>query len=379
MNDPMDDRLGLHSASSFGIDVICHGRRNLIRSLPDLQDVDTEDAIRGRKIHKAWQSGSAMGLEVDEAEDYELGLKFIDEVVSNWKRDKYLESVEEMPREERLYLRNQIGEIICSGQLDRWYKSGNHVLVIDGKSGWSKNVPASEVSWQLRVYAVLAYNETGGQNVRVAYVKPKVKWEPTDCTDYGIQDLMASEQSIKLYIWLSNLPEAPRQAGTHCRYCKAAAGCPEVAAWQMLPSVQAKAQNGHITPKVAAELVSNISLPDCVKIWESSTARHNIEDACKARLKALSDTTLAELGLTFGKSKILHPITNVQSAFEFLLSLGVPAAKLWSVTKMSNGELATVVQEALGLPSKDAAEKWIRDKLGRCITPKPTERPLERI
>ena len=147
----------------------------------------------------------------------------------------------------------------------------------------------------------------------------------------------------------------------------------------MLPSVQAKAQGEGITPEVATELVSNISLLDCRKIWESSTARHNIEDACKARLKALPEAELAELGLMFGKPKVLRPITAVDKAFEFLLSLGVPAEKLWAVTKMSNGELTSVVQQSLGLKSKKEAETWVRTKLAAFITEQTCERPLEEI
>ncbi len=375
----MDDRLGLHSASSFGMDVACHGRRNLVRSLPESPEIETEETIRGKKIHAAWQTGDASGLAVDEAEDYELGVKFIEDVVSNWKAHNNLESVEEMPREERLYLRNHAGEIICSGQLDRWYKSDNHVLVIDGKSGWSKNVPSSDVSWQLRVYAVLAARELGVQNVRVAYVKPKVKWEPTDCTDYGIQDLMASEASIKLYIWLSTLPEAPRQGGIHCRYCIASSACPEAMAWVSLPTAITCTGGQDITPKNAVIVADSISLQDCVKIWSGITSRHNIEDAIKTRLKGLPEAARTELGLTLGKPKVLRPITQPEAAFEFLVSVGISPAKLWSAIKMSNGELTSIVQESLGLGSKKEAETWVRAKLAGFITQQETEKPLERL
>jgi hypothetical protein len=125
--------------------------------------------------------------------------------------------------------------------------------------------------------------------------------------------------------------------------------------------------------------VNQLSHEDLRKIYDYSGTITKIMNAVKARLKSLSEPELAELGLIFGKPKTLRPITDVQRAFEFLLSVGMPAGKLWSATKMGNGELVDVVKEALGLPSKDAADKWIKEKLSGCITAKETERPLERI
>lgn len=378
MNDP---RLGLPSASSFALDALCPGRQQLLRELGDMPEPIDEDADRGTKLHKAWQLEDPTGLDSEDVEIYERGLKLKKEVSEQWALEFGFRGIQEGQREERFYWHNENGELSASGQADchwmHWKQESGHSLICDYKSLWNRNVTPAELNYQARLLSVLVAREYGATHVRFAFLK--AMFGKADIVDYTSEDLERAQYSIQQVLWESDQKDAQRRPGAHCRHCKAAAGCPEVAAWQMLPSVQAKAQNGHVTPKVATELVSNISLLDCRNIWESSTARHNIEDACKARLKALPEPTLVELGLTFGKPKILRPITNVQSAFEFLLSLGVPAAKLWSVTKMSNGELATVVQEALGLPSKDAAEKWIRDKLSYFITEKETDRPIEKI
>jgi len=89
-----------------------------------------------------------------------------------------------------------------------------------------------------------------------------------DIVDYTAEDLNAPNTQSNRFLGEQSEGRAtssrcPLQAlQSRCR-------CPEVAAWQMLPSVQAKATNGHVTPKVATELVDNISLLDCRKIWKA--------------------------------------------------------------------------------------------------------------
>lgn len=375
--DP-DPRLGLPSASSFSIDALCPGRQQLLRELGNMPEVVDEDAERGTKLHAAWEKEDPAGLDSEDAEIYERGLRLTADVVGQWQswRDDKAHT-QEGPREERFYLHDSKGNISASGQADRHYIAGDFVLVCDFKSLWCHSLTPAELNWQARLLSVLVAREYGATHVRFAFLKAMMG--KADIVDYTAQDLERAQYSIQQILWEGAQEGAQRRPGAHCRRCKAAAGCTEVAAWQMLPSVQAKAIHDCLTPKAAQELVWKINLVDCVKIFESSTARHNIEDAVKARLKSLPDGELAELGLIFGKPKMLRPITNVKSAFEFLLSVGVPADKLWGVTKMGNSELATVVQEALNLTSKKTAEDWIRNKLGGCITTKATERPLERI
>ncbi len=154
--------------------------------------------------------------------------------------------------------------------------------------------------------------------------------------------------------------------------------CPEAKAWTLLPSVQANAL-GRITPTMAGDLVETLNLQDCVKIWESATSRHNIEDAIKARLKSLPLGELAELGLTFGEATINRPITNPMSAWTFLATkAGIPTEKLWKAVDFGKGTLTEIVQEHFTL-TKKAAEQWIKDKLTPFMTPTPSERPLEKI
>jgi hypothetical protein len=372
-----DERLGKPSASSFSLTALCPGREELLRSLPDIPEPVDEDATRGVRLHKAWEKEDPSGLDAEDVEIYERGLKLVEQVKGEWWPEEKQPEVTEGTREERFYLHNSNGIVAASGQADRHYISGKCILCIDFKSLWCRSLAPAELNYQARLLSVLVAREYGATHVRFAFLK--ALFGKADIVDYTAEDLERAQYGIHQVLWESRQNGAQRRAGAHCRHCKASAGCPEAAAWQMLPSVQARTQGDGITPKVATELVENISLLDCVKIWSSSTARHNIEDACKARLKSLPSGELAELGLMFGKPKILRHIVKVDKAFEFLLSLGIPVDKLWAATKMSNGELTTVIQESLGLKSQKEAQAWVREKLSAFITEQPTEKPLEKI
>jgi hypothetical protein len=375
-----DPRLGLPSASSFSIDALCPGRQQLLSELGDMPEVVDEDADRGTRLHKSWQlEDPTSGLDAEDTEIYERGLKLVEQVKAQWVlwlQDQGL-AIREGVREERFYLHNSNGEVAASGQADRHYIAGDFALCIDFKSLWNRNLAPAEINKQAQLLSVLVAREYGASHCRFAFLK--AMFNKADIVDYTAQDLERAQYSIQQVLWESRQNGAQRRAGAHCRHCKAAAGCPEAASFMLLPTSQLRLSGGGLTPTMATELVDKASLSDCVKVWETSTSRHNIENAIKARLKALPEPELAELGLMFGKAKTLRPITNPASAWSFLAVAGIPAKQLWGAVKIGNSELAAVVQESLKLSSKKAAEDWIRTELANFITEQKTERPLEKI
>jgi len=378
-NDP---RLNKPSASSFSITALCPGREALLRELGDIPEPVDEDAERGTKLHAAWQLQSGKGLAGEDLEIYERGEKMSDEVLRQWCQvfGFKLELITNGRAEERFYWHNEQGQVSASGQADRhwvqWTPTAAHALVIDFKSLWCRSLAPSELNWQARLLSVLVAREYGATHVRFAFLK--AMFGKADIVDYTSEDLERAQYSIQQVLWETRQNGAQRRPGAHCRHCKAASGCPEAAAWQMLPSVQARAQGEGVTPKVATELVENISLLDCVKVWESSTARHNIENAVKARLKSLPLGELAELGLTFGEARINRPVTDPMRAWSFMAMSGIPVERLWKAVKLTNGILVEAVQETFG-GTKKSAEQWVREKLSPFVTPTPSEKPLEKI
>jgi hypothetical protein len=372
-NDP---RLGLSSASSFALDALCPGRNELLQELTNVTEPTDEDAERGTRLHAAWEKDDPSGLDAADTEIYERGQKLCAQVVAEWEQG--VKSIEGK-REERFYLHDEAGNLVASGQADRHYRAGNVGLVIDFKSLWCRSLAPAEVNWQARLLSVLLAREYGLIQVRFAFLK--AMFSQSDIVDYTLDDLKRAEWSCQQVLWEQRQQGAQRRAGPHCRRCKAATACPEAAAWVMLPSTQINAVRDTregITPKMAIEIVAQLSLHNCRRIWETTTARRNIEDAVKDRLKAIPAPDLAEIGLYLGKATINRPITNVNGAFRFLTTAGIPETKVWAAMSMKNGELTTVVQECLR-KSKKAAEQWIREKLANCITETPQEPPLEKV
>lgn len=382
-NEVEDPRLGLPSASSFSLDALCPGRQALLNWLrvtqTDTPEPKDEDAERGTCLHAAWEKSDPSALDTADTEIYQQGEQLCEQVVSDWKaHSPALPKAVEGTREQRFYFHDEHGNVAASGQADRHWTAGREGLVIDFKSLWCRSLTPAELNWQARLLSVLMFREYDCTRVRFAFLK--AMFRKADIVDYLEVDLKRAEWSVQQVLWETRLQDAQRRSGAHCRRCKGAAMCPEAAAWVSLPSALVKARSSvAVTPKQAQELANEISLRDCKAIWAGITARHNIENAVKARLKALPEPELADLGLRLGTASINRPITLPAAAFSFLQRAGIPEAKIWTAITMKNGELDAVVQECLGLRSKKAAETWIREKLANCITERPQEKPLEHL
>jgi hypothetical protein len=379
-----DPRLGLSSASSFALDALCPGRQALLRCLTNVNEPVDEDAQRGTRLHTAWEKNSSDGLDSEDAEIWSRGVKLKKQVFDEWAASFGLKVAMPQPNEQRLFLHDEQGIPAASGQADcHWIgskESSNaftHGLVCDYKSLYATSLAPAEVNWQARLLAVLVAREYGLKHVRFAFLK--AMFSRSDIVDYTEEDLTRAEWSCQQVLWEQRQEGSARRAGAHCRHCKAVTACPEAASWLTLPTVQIQAKNEAIlTPTIAAQLVEQLSLHDCRRIWETTTARRNIEDAVKTRLKGIPSARLAEIGLKLGESTINRPITDVRRAVEFLKLAGIPDEQIWTAATLANGKLTTVIQEALGM-SKKNAETWMRDKLAACITPVPKEAPLEHL
>lgn len=371
-----DPRLGLPSASSFALTALCPGRQKLLDTLPETPEPEDEDRERGTRLHAAWEKSDPTGLDTEDMAIYERGQKLFLDAINAWQHDREIStSVPGLP-ETRFYYHDEKGEVAASGQADQHWIGKTEGLVVDFKSLWCRSLVPAVLNWQARLLVVMMRREYGCERVRFAFLK--AMFGNADIVDYTKEDIDRAEWSVQQILWESRQPNAQRRAGAHCRWCKANTVCPEAAAWIMLPSTSYSFPTEGITPTVAKELVEQISLENCVKVFRGITARRNIEDAIKARLKALPSGELFDYGLKLGKPGSIRVIDPFK-AFQFLLGVNIPAETLWKTLKMSNGELTTVVQQALGLDSKKSAEVWINNKLASCITQVPKEGSLEEV
>lgn len=384
MNEPNDERGGLPSASKLERIVACPGSVPLENTLPEKEreviDAPDEQAERGTRIHKARETGNVLELNEEELDTYKRGLKFENDLLIAWK-DAYGIHRQEEHKEERIWLHDPDLNTIASGRLDVFYLSlPDDALAIDWKSSYCTNLIPSSRNFQLRLQAVLLRQEYGVKRVRVAFDKPKVKWDQTDYTDYTEQDLIYAQQQIEFYLWQSRQEDAPRRAGQWCQWCPCKAFCPEAGAHSMLPSVIA-GRAVQIESKEDAELaVATLAPADLLKVWQVSGVVTKIVEAVKRRLKGMTEAELTELGLVLAPGMNLDPITGTEACFKFLKDVqNWSEADLWAALTFSKGKLATIARKEKGLSSDEKAKGWIRQALAEYISPQQSEAIIRKI
>jgi len=375
----VSERAGKPSASDVAF-WNCDGKQQLLAKIGPPPETTNEDALRGTKLHKAFESDSTLELTEDELDTYENGVAFTAQIIEQWKADFGLEQVDEGERECRLWLHdpNDLSPL-ASGQLDRFYLSGNHACVIDFKTGFTPNLVPSPRSTQLKLQAVLVRKEFPQiTNVRVAFCKPLSKAGAADWCDYNLSDLEMSEQLIRFQVWKSQQPDAPRTPGSHCWWCPCKPHCPEAGAYSLLPGVIAqKASVGSTDPK---DMVLALTHADLLKIWTASGTVKKILEAVNERLKGLSKAELSELGLELpAEGKRRDEITNVKAAFSFLAATeNWPEEELWKALTLNKGAVAEVAQRLNGLDAKHAV-KWTEEILGPWIDRSHDKPSLRRL
>lgn len=374
MNEP-DERQGLPSASGYERIEHCPGSWQLEQCFPGEQSDPLAD--RGTRIHRAFETGDTFELSEDELADYNQGVKHADMLVAQWQRDYSLDHVEELPRETRIFLHHpQTLEPICSGRMDRWYRSADRLMVLDLKSGWGTHVPPSPRNPQMRVYALLAWKELDIPNIRVCIDRAKSRAGADDYADYNLADLQYAENLLLMHLWAAQQPNAPRYPGRHCTYCKGKSGCAEAACFSLLPGVIA--QRAAPDKVKVDQQVGMLADQDLLKLWRADTIVRRVLDAVDSRLKTFPADRLAELGLELPKEgRKLDPITNVKGAFEFLRDQhNMPEEKLWEAMSLSKTPIQEFIQEAKFL-QKRGAVGWLDEFLAPYITKKNAEPSLK--
>lgn len=361
-----DIRAGLPSASSFDADWECAGRQNLLTYMRENGLVEERDealnalAERGTRLHRAWETGVTLGLQEDELEVYNDGVKLEKSLYDQWVATVYGECAKEHHLEERYWLNDpDTMRPLLSGQFDRLTIADNYALLIDRKSGSGYYLPPANKSWQLRVYAVLAWLEFGVTNIRMAYVCPERFGKKLDYADVDEAGLKMMHGNIVAHLRFMGIANAPRKAGEHCTFCPAKALCKEAAEYATLPAVT-KAT----TP--ALELVKAMTPEELKLVWQKKPEITKILEAITARLSSLPDDELGKLGLKKTAGKKLDSIRDVAEAFNFLTYDGFEPSQILSAMSMPKGELVELIKTRLGLSKKDA-EVWWDTKLDAFI------------
>ncbi len=334
-----DERQGLPSASGFYMEAACDGRQNLLRTLLPHElapERDVEMASRGDRIHDALQTGDVSLLTEDEMVDWAKCKEAEKKIYDEWRDGA--DALEY--RERRMWLHDGKGQPLVSGKADVVFRQDADALILDYKTGFNPHLTPSQRSWQLRVLAVIEYNQRRVP-IRVGFIKPKA-YEKSDCTDYAFEDLEFAHQQIMEVLRRSKEPDAPRYAGSHCNYCPARNRCPEAAAYSMLPSVMANTSVTMSKKEVIAR-VQKLTPADWKFIVQRGPMTVNIIEASKASLKALSVEELLAIGMTIDEGRRM-PQIDAGAAFA-VLSEFISTKALWSCFELSKGALIKAVAQ----------------------------------
>lgn len=376
-----DERLGLPSASSFYADVLCPGRQNLIHSLSASwtegagESDQSEFALRGTRIHKALETDQTFELAPDELAAYNNAFALKLEVVFQWQQSTGdLNPAVEMGREARFWLHNpHTLAPMLSGQLDaHWITADKrHMLAIDYKSGWAKQVTSASLNWQLRCQALLAWIEYDRkpERIRAALVKPEAFGDGIDQCDFTVFDLQQIEAATYRHLWSSQQPDAPLHAGEHCRYCPARAECPAALSLALTPirALQiAPEANGKITKKIAAQLVQAAPIEAVREVFGKRTAVKYVMEAVGARLKALPEGEKYRLKLKMNLGRSTDYIRDTKAAYDAMAEAGFSEDDIWKCLSLSKTEVIELFQRMTNARDS-AAEAWYENQFDEFI------------
>lgn len=381
------ERLDLPSASSFEADCLCPGRQQLLATVPSSTKPDEpdEEAEFGIAIHRARQFKDASNLTEEQLEVYERGMDNEKKILNQWLQDFDVKSWRECEPELRLWYNNpDTMEPECSAQLDVHYtgissRDERVLLIVDWKTLYCTSLTPAERNWQSRLQVIVGQEQYDSEITRMVF--NKAMFGRQDPVDYMRADVQMARQSLRYHLWETKQPGAQRRAGNWCNHCPGKPYCPEAAALSLLPTSMSPAIIESVpaafTDVDAQNMVEVMPVNDVVRVWEMSGVVSKILEACKDRLKTLSDDELVQLGIERAKPKKLDPITATKAAHEALQGV-VPEYALWEALSYSKPDLAKILRDQFNWTEKKARQ-WIEQNLDPYITRKQSEASLKRI
>lgn len=313
-----DERDGKPSASTMDRRENCPGSEPAERGLPPLKEESY--TVEGTDIHAAMESGDLSKLTGDSLQTAEKLTELQKDAVRIWHEERKLDPEKtSIAREERLWVHNRKTlDPLVSAKLDIRYVNEDDGLIIDYKTGFL-DAPPAYVNAQLRTQAVCLWHEFPNlKNIRVAIAHARFK--PTfDFCDYSATDLQAAENLIITSLWRGAQPNAPRFAGTWCRYCRAQANCREAASFALLPVAIVPVKPPF---KDVAELVSALSIQDLALINSRKSVAEKIFEEVNKRLKSLTPEELAKVGLMLKPNSPSRDIPDVKALYAILKEMG---------------------------------------------------------
>jgi Protein of unknown function (DUF2800) len=225
---------------------------------------------------------------------------------ANAEREAGVHPVATLFREQRLWLTDGKKKLL-SGKADRIAVTGIVGCILDYKSSYGDQDPAEE-NYQIRTGIVLAAEEH--KYVEIWYggiVQPAVS-NKVQLVRYTREDVAKAKAELLGIVEAINKPDAPTNAGIHCKYCPAILKC---------ESARALLQTFGLIDPVTAEAENLAGYLELAKAAKPVIAR--LEEHAKQLLK---DGTLIP-GWQLGKPATSRAITDPFACFKLLEDAGL--------------------------------------------------------
>jgi hypothetical protein len=345
------ERLDLSSCSSAYRRRRCTGSENLIRELRTrglLKEIPpSKDAESGTAVHAAW---SGANVELSSSEEQTLAeLKRLEAMVlADWSAG---EPYQLLGREERLWLRNGI-EPLHSGQYDVCYVSTDYrrALILDAKTLYGVQQEAA-INDQLReLTGLVHFNHPPIRHFTVAILIPN-QAERISIATYDQLEAELALRLLRLSLFESADPGAPRTPGAHCEHCPARLQCEE--ARQLIGhsySLKKRIEAGEFVLPLGEKGARILE-----EIKAAKTVLADLEAAYKAELKTDPDCLP---GWTLSNGRKLRSIPEVEKALEAWSTHRYAMSDFLACTNLAIGALEEKLTAKTGKVGKGLANHF---------------------
>ena len=362
------ERNGLPSASSMERYHACGAALPLERMLRERgelpEDTGSEAATHGTLIHaiaaslmlperEDLQVAGASASAIEEAQLYVEAAR--DVAMRAWGADDDAEVIVE----ERMYLTDPTGKQIATGQADLIFLRQKEAVVIDYKTGWASLKQAKE-SWQLRLYAAMAFQKYQCTSIRVAYIH-QGRFHSEEIIDRNDLEVLAS---LLFPGMLDHIDENPfwqsfAPGDDVCRYCACKLKCPALNAQYMLMEPKAKVDSSFLPS------LSNDQLQEMMTAFD---ALRELEKSLSAEMTARAQAdgaAFTEYEIAPGRSR--RTIENAAALCEALAGEGADLSDIYKAVKLGIRDAENIHRKMTGLKGA-VAKADFEERFGDLVT-----------
>lgn len=365
------------SASNAQADLLCPGRHQAQRGIPDGESKWSDS---GDRIHTALAAktiDATHGLSLEERETFDMCREDEKKLAEAFFGDQAGKPMK-VYREERRWVQfDGNGQRLShSGMADLVFRQGTKALVIDYKTLRGDVAEAPE-NQQLRDLAVLNWrNLELVSEVGTAIVQPWVTRSPKICL-YTQPDLERAEKEMLERVMRSNAADAKRVPGAvQCKFCKAKNACTEHNQWvgAQLPIIAEPVLQAGLF-QVAMEKWSPDQRALAASILPTVTKR--LEEMKEWLKDGLASDPSFIPGWHLKPGSMRESINDVQALFDRFTALGGKLDQFFPCITVQKGELKKAVAEVSKTKGK-ALEGTMKQLLDGITESKQSAPTLER-